>query len=79
MAQYMPSVVHIKYNSKRRGFFPVQGSTVHHFTHYCGWARARFFFFNLVHNFFSGELVLIENQLILISYERVELKEEKPK
>jgi hypothetical protein len=36
-------------------------------------------FFKLVLKLFFSDLVLIENQLILISYEKVRLKEEGPK
>jgi hypothetical protein len=37
-------------------------------------------FFNLILKpFFSSDLVIIEDQLILISYEKVGLKEEGPK
>jgi hypothetical protein len=35
----------IKYNSKRRGFFTVQGSTVHYLTYYRGWVVQNFLFF----------------------------------
>jgi hypothetical protein len=44
-----------------------------------GYAKNFIFSFDLQNFFSSGDLVLIEDQLILISYERVRLKEEGPK
>jgi hypothetical protein len=44
-----------------------------------GYVKFLFFSFDLQTFFSSGDLVLIEDQLILISYERVRLKEEGPK
>jgi len=51
------------------------------FLYYCEWVMQNFLFFSFdLQTFFSsGDLVLIEDQLILISYERVRLKEEGPK
>jgi hypothetical protein len=47
--------------------------TVHHLTYYCGWTLIFFIFSIWSSNFFSSDLVLIEDQLIFF-YERVGLK-----
>jgi len=60
------------------GFVTVQVSTVHPLIHYCGWTMQIFIFFQFGSQFFFGDLVLIKDQLILISYENVRLKEEGP-
>jgi hypothetical protein len=48
------------------------------FSH-CEWTAQNFLFFNFVLNFFLGDLVLIEDHLIMISYEMMRMKEERPK
>jgi hypothetical protein len=46
--------------------------------YYYEWVIQFFLFFNLIFNFFFSDLVLIEDQLILTSYEKMRLKEEGP-
>jgi hypothetical protein len=52
--------------------------TFHSLTYYCEWQNFTFFQFS-PQTFFPDDLVLIKDQLILISYEKVRLKEEGPK
>jgi len=54
----------------------VQGSTGHPITFYCGWAIQFFLFFEFDLQLFFEDLVLIKNQLILIFYENMRLKDE---
>jgi hypothetical protein len=54
--------------------------TFHSLTYYCEWAVQNFTFFQFSpQTFFPDDLVLIKDQLILISYEKIGLKEEGPK
>jgi hypothetical protein len=63
-----------------RGFFTMQGSTIHPHIHYCGWVVQNFIFFQFDPQIFiSSDLVLIEDQLILIFYEKMGLNKERPK
>ena len=62
-----------------RVFFNVQGFIVYSLMCWCEWTRKILCFFNMVFNFFFDDLIIIENQFILISYEKIGLKEKESK
>jgi hypothetical protein len=64
---WIPTNYIIKYYSKSMCFYYVK---LHCLPHPC----KILYFFNLIFNFFSVDLVLIQNQLILISHEKINKK-----